>query len=174
MTLVLIASCFQKQQHLLEKKCTTLWIRIKSTHLFQNLLFTNKYTSTAQQYWGKLSKIFHTFCLYLGLSVIMNLIFRTFRLQNFMEPCRDKHYHHTISSTPSQFKIKVNLLIILFHKVSSRKSLPLSGTESEIERMTNFEKFGVQPYSLESAKSTLREKCPNTKFFLVRIFPHSD
>ena len=104
----------------------------------------------------------------------MNLIFRTVRLENFMEPCRDKHYHHTKSSTPSQFKIKVNLLIILFHKMSSTKSLPLSGTESEIERMINFKKFGEQPYSLESAKSTLREKCPNTKFFLVRILPHSD
>ena len=104
----------------------------------------------------------------------MNLIFCTVRLENFMEPCRDKHYHHTISSTPSQLKIKINLLIILFHKMSSRKSLPSSGTESEIERMTNFEKFGVQPYSLESAKSTLCEKCPNTKFFLVRFFPHSD
>ena len=25
-----------------------------------------------------------------------------------------------------------------------------------------------------SFRSTLREKCPNTEFFLVRIFPHSD
>ena len=55
------------------------------------------------------------------------------RLQDFMTSCRDKLYHHTISS-----KIKFNFLIILFGKMSSSKSLPLSGTESEIERMTDF------------------------------------
>ena len=26
----------------------------------------------------------------------------------------------------------------------------------------------------ESDKETLREKCPNTEFFLIRIYPHSD
>ena len=37
--------------------------------------------------------------------------------------------------------------------MSSNESLSLSGTESEIERMTDFEKFGLQPYSLEPTKS---------------------
>ena len=35
----------------------------------------------------------------------------------------------------------------------SSKSLPSSATESEIKRMTNFEKFVVQPYTLEPTKS---------------------
>ena len=35
----------------------------------------------------------------------------------------------------------------------SSKSLPLSGTESEIEKITDFEKFGLQPYILEPTKS---------------------
>ena len=61
----------------------------------------NKYTYTAHQYWGKVSKIFHTFCLYLRLPAIMNLIFRTVRLENFMAPCRDKLYHHAIDITSS-------------------------------------------------------------------------
>ena len=37
--------------------------------------------------------------------------------------------------------------------MSFSKSLPSSGTESEIERMTDFEKFSLQPYTLEPAKS---------------------
>ena len=37
--------------------------------------------------------------------------------------------------------------------MSSSKSLPSSGTESEIEKMTDFEKFGLQPYTLEPTKS---------------------
>ena len=57
-----------------------------------------KYTYTAYQYWRKVSKIFHTFCLYLRLSAIMNLIFRTVRLENFMTSCRDKLYHHHASN----------------------------------------------------------------------------
>ena len=68
----------------------------------------------------------------------MNLIFRTVRLENFMTSCRDKLYHHAISN-----KIKFNFLIILFAKMSSSKSLPSSGTDSEIEKMTDFEKFGL-------------------------------
>ena len=59
-------------------------------------------------------------------------------LENLMTSCRDKLYHHTISN-----KIKFNFLIILFGKMSSSKSLPSSDTESEIERMTDFEKFGL-------------------------------
>ena len=87
---------------------------------------------------GKVSKIFHTICLYLRLQAILNLIFRTVRLENLMTSCRDKLYHQTISN-----KIKFNFLIILFAKISSRKSLPSSGTESEIEKITDFEKFGL-------------------------------
>ena len=43
-----------------------------------------------------------------------------------------------------------------------------------------FHKFTCKEYSEIKAvislilKLTLREKCPNTEFFLVRIFPHSD
>ena len=37
--------------------------------------------------------------------------------------------------------------------MSSSKSLSSSGTESEIERLNDFEKFGLQPYSLEPTKS---------------------
>ena len=71
--------------------------------------------------------MFHALCLYLRLPAIMNLIFRTVRLENFMTSCKDKLYHHTMTS-----KIKSTSLIILFGKVYSSKSLPSSGTESEI------------------------------------------
>ena len=37
--------------------------------------------------------------------------------------------------------------------MSSGEYLSSSGTESETERMTDFEKFGLQPYSLEPTKS---------------------
>ena len=69
---------------------------------------------------------------------MMNLIFYTVRLENFMMSCKDKHYHDTISN-----KIKFNFLNILFRKMASSKSMPSSGTESEIKRMTNFEIFGL-------------------------------
>ena len=36
--------------------------------------------------------------------------------------------------------------------MSSSESLSSSGTESETARMTDFEKFGLQPYSLEPTK----------------------
>ena len=102
------------------------------------MFLQNKYSYTAHKYWGKVSKIFHIFCLYLRLPAIMNLISRTVRLENFMTSCRDKLYHHTISN-----KIKFNFLIILFAKMSSSKSLPSPGTESGIEKITDLEKFGL-------------------------------
>ena len=37
--------------------------------------------------------------------------------------------------------------------MSSSELLFSSGTESETERMTDFEKFSLQPYSLEPTKS---------------------
>ena len=37
--------------------------------------------------------------------------------------------------------------------MSAGESLSSSGTESESERMTDFEKFGLPPYSLEPTKS---------------------
>ena len=83
-------------------------------------------------------KIFQAFCLYLQLPAIRDLIFSTLRLTNFMTSCKDKLYHHIISN-----KIKFNFLIILFAKMSSRKSLPLSNNESEIEKMTDFQKFNL-------------------------------
>ena len=75
---------------------------------------------------------------YLWLPAIMNQIFRNVRLEKFMTSCRDNLYHHTISN-----KIKFNFLIIWFGKMPSIKSMSSSGTESEIERMINFKKFGL-------------------------------
>ena len=43
--------------------------------------------------------------------------------------------------------------------MSSSKSLSSSGTESETERMTDFENFGLQPYSLELTKSKVPVGC---------------
>ena len=106
------------------------------------IFLQNKYTYAAHQYWSKVSKIFHTLCLHLQLPAIMNLIFRTVRLEIFMTSCRDKLYHHTISN-----RIKFNFLIIVFGKTSSSKSLPLSGIEAEIERMNNLEKFSLTIHS---------------------------
>ena len=107
--------------------------------MYSKIIFLqNQYTYTAHQYWKKVSKIFHTFCLYLRLPAIMNLIFHTVRLENLMMSCRDKLYHRTISD-----KVKFNFLIILFVKMSSSKSLPSSGTESAVEKITDFEKFGL-------------------------------
>ena len=37
--------------------------------------------------------------------------------------------------------------------MSSSKPLPSSGTESEIKRITNFKKFGLEPYTLEPKKT---------------------
>ena len=74
-------------------------------------------------------------------------------IRKFMTSCRDKLYHHTISN-----KIKFNFLIILFGKMSSNKSLPSSGTKSEIERMTDLEKFSL-PYTLEPTKSKVPVDC---------------
>ena len=72
----------------------------------------------------------------------MNLIFRTVRLENLMTSCRDKLYNHAINN-----KIKFNFLTISFAKMSSSKSLPLSGTESKIEKMTD------RPHTLDATKS---------------------
>ena len=98
----------------------------------------------------KYLKYFIHFCLCLRPPAIMKLIFRTMRLENFMTSCRDKlqYHHHAISN-----KIKFNFLIILFGKISSSKSLPSCGTEPEIERMTDFEKCNLEPYTLEPSKS---------------------
>ena len=49
-----------------------------------------------------------------------------------------------------------HFLIIWFDKMFSIKSLSLFGTESEIERMTKFEKFDLQPNSLKPTKSKVR------------------
>ena len=55
-----------------------LLIRIKTAHLFQNLIFT-KYTYTNHQYGEKLSKISYEFCLYLQILANINLVFHTIR-----------------------------------------------------------------------------------------------
>ena len=73
------------------------YIKAKMYNSSKIIFSQNKYTYTAPQYWEKVSQIFHTFCLYLRLPAIMNLIFRTVRLGNFMTSCSDKLYHHAIS-----------------------------------------------------------------------------
>ena len=117
-------------QILLKKKCAILWIRIKSKYLFPNhfsqsrlilaIIIGEKDLKYSMRY-----------------ESIMNPIFCTVRLENFMMSCRDNLYHRTISN-----KIKFNFLIILFGKISSRKSLLSSGTGSEIERMTSINSAG--------------------------------
>ena len=98
-------------------------------HIYSKIIFLqNKYTYNAYQYWEKVSKKFHIFCLYLWLSTIMNLIFHNVRLGNFMTSCKNKLYHRTVSN-----RIKLIFLIILFGKISSSESLPSSGTESEFK-----------------------------------------
>ena len=48
----------------------------------------------------------------------------------------------------------------------------------QIKILKKTARFGVSnspgTQNRESATETLREKYPNTEFFLVRIFPHSD
>ena len=104
-----------------------------------------KYTSIPKSFFNKINILIlpintgdkylkysiHLFWLYLQLPFIMNLIFGTATLQNFMTSCRDKLYHDTKSN-----QIKFNFRIIWFGKKSSSKSLHSSGIESEIERMT--------------------------------------
>ena len=71
-------------------------------YIYSKIIFyQNRYTYTAHQYWEKASKMFHTFCLYLRLPAIMDLIFPTVRLENFMTPCSDKLYHHAVNITLS-------------------------------------------------------------------------
>ena len=77
----------------LKKKCT-----MNSYYRYTSIPkspFNKKYT--AYHYWRKVSKIFHTFWLHLRLPAIINLIFCTVRLENFMTSCRDKLYHHHAS-----------------------------------------------------------------------------
>ena len=126
-----------------------LWYRVISTHIYSKIIsLQNKYTYTARQYRGKVSKILLTFCQYLRVPAIMNLIFCIVKWENFMRSCREKFYHQALGN-----RIRFNFLIILFDKMSFSKSLRSSGTESEIERMTDFEKFSLQPYTLQPAKS---------------------
>ena len=101
--------------------------RLRS-HYEETVSLHNKYIA-AHQYWWKVSKIFHIFRLHLRLPAIVNLIFHTVRLENFMTSYRDELYLYIISN-----KIKFNFLINLFGKMSSSKSLPSSGTESEIKK----------------------------------------
>ena len=107
-----------------------------------------KYTSIPKSSLNKLILPINTEEKYLKYSIhfasihhlpaITNLIFQIVRLENLMTSCKNKLCHHTISN-----KIEFSFLIILFSKMSSSKSLPSSGTESEIERMTDFEKFSL-------------------------------
>ena len=99
-------------------------------HLFQNHLLT-KYTYAAHQYWEKVSEIYHPFCLDSEIPSIMNLIFCIMKFHEV--EIRDKLYHQTISN-----EINFIFLIISFGKMSSSKSLPSSGTESKMERMSDF------------------------------------
>ena len=46
-------------------------------------------------------------------------------------------------------------------------------TVTEKLKDTNFDKKKAEEL-IKGKKETLREKCPNTGFFLLLIFPHSD
>ena len=86
-------------QILLKKKCTILWIRIKSKHLLPNHFLQSRLI---------LPIIIGEKDLKYSIRYesIMNPIFCTVKLENFMMSCRDKLYHRTISN-----KIKFNFLI---------------------------------------------------------------
>ena len=45
-------------------------------------------------------------------------------------------------------------------------------SDEEVVKIDDFERSNEKVNKFE--ESILREKCPNTKFFLVRVFPHSD
>ena len=45
---------------------------------------------------------------------------------------------------------------------------------TNIEDVPNFIRISPTNMKKSYLKNTLREKCPTTEFFLVRIFPHSD
>ena len=77
-------------------------------------------------------------------------------------PCREiRKFHDVMQGYVSFFLyrgtarniIKFIFLIILFGKISSSRSLSLSSAESETERMTDFKRFGLEPYSIEPTKS---------------------
>ena len=81
----------------------------------------------------------------------MNLIFRTVRLQNFITSV-GIGFFLALTRYYKQYH-QVHFLVILFGKMSSSESFSSSGAGSETERMTEFKKFGLQPYSLELTKS---------------------
>ena len=89
-----------------------------------------------------------------------------------LQPC-DKYNNVNFFNVTTTFAILWNSR----HKIKSQNNLELpndvpthifyfpekyGGTQNDIQ-VTN-----------ESSQEALREKCPNTEFFLVRIFPHSD
>ena len=83
------------------------------------------------------------------IFVCMNLIFR--EITKFQTSCRECFFL-ALTRYYKQYH-QVHFLIILFGKMSSSESLSSSSIVSETERMTDFEKFGLQPYSLEPTKS---------------------
>ena len=66
---------------------------IRTLHLFARQICLN-----GPPILGKVSKVLYTFCLYLRLPAIVNLIFHTMRLENLMMSHRDKLYITTSSS----------------------------------------------------------------------------
>ena len=91
-----IQKYYQKEPKFKEEMYSTMNSYYKYASILKPAFNKINILHTAHQYWGKVSKIFHTLCLYLWLPAIMNLIFRTMRLENFMALCRDKLYYRTI------------------------------------------------------------------------------
>ena len=81
----------------------------------------------------------HNFFLYIYFFVIYLLVF-LYQILYFL------FYFQLFLSYAISNKIKFSFLIIFFGK------LPLPGTESEMERMTDFKKFVLQSYTLELTK----------------------
>ena len=100
----------------------------------------------------KYVEYFMMFVCICDYRLIMNLIFRTVRLRYFITIFHiGISFFLALSRHYKQYH-QVHFLIILFGKMPSNESLSSSGTESEINRLTGFEMFGLQPYSLEPTK----------------------
>ena len=63
-----------------------------------------------------------------------------------------------------------NLAKAIKHSSIKKETKEKKRLKKRVERKTI-----IKPRTLvKSSKVALREKCPNTEFFLVGIFPHSD
>ena len=85
-------------------------------HIHPKSPFYKINSDTSCQYWGKVSEVFYIFCLYLRTLAIINLIFHTFRLRNFMTSCQ---FEETIEVHLNGSKI----FLLCFYETYERQSL---------------------------------------------------